>query len=75
MLGNVQSARHANEADPQPRGNKAPVLSHSSGSESAWRKDCDIRPLDEHNLPRPETVESLFMMWRITGDPIYRDWG
>jgi len=25
-----------------------------------------------HNLLRPETVESLFIMFRITRDPIYR---
>ena len=24
---------------------------------------------------RPETVESLFYMWRVTRDPIYREWG
>ena len=30
---------------------------------------------DAHNLLRPETVESLFVMWRVTGDVTYRDWG
>ena len=24
---------------------------------------------------RPETVESFFYMWRITGDPLYQEWG
>ena len=24
---------------------------------------------------RPETVESLFVLWRVTGDSMYRDWG
>eukprot|EP01060_Flectonema_neradi_P033621 TRINITY_DN5697_c0_g1_i1.p1 TRINITY_DN5697_c0_g1~~TRINITY_DN5697_c0_g1_i1.p1 ORF type:complete len:601 (+),score=75.46 TRINITY_DN5697_c0_g1_i1:149-1951(+) len=24
---------------------------------------------------RPETVESLFYLWRVTRDPIYREWG
>lgn len=24
---------------------------------------------------RPETVESLFILHRVTGDPIYQDWG
>ena len=24
---------------------------------------------------RPETVESYFLMWRLTKDPKYRDWG
>jgi len=28
-----------------------------------------------HNLLRPETVESLFYMWRFTHDPKYREWG
>ena len=29
----------------------------------------------KHSLLRPETVESLFILWRLTGDPIYREWG
>ena len=29
----------------------------------------------KHNLLRPETVESLFVLWRVTGRPVYRDWG
>eukprot|EP00741_Cyanophora_paradoxa_P023311 tig00000254_g22518.t1 len=28
-----------------------------------------------HNLLRPETVESLFYLWRYTHDPQYREWG
>jgi hypothetical protein len=40
-----------------------------------WKKDFNIKPADAHNLQRPETVESLFYMWRITGDDIYREWG
>lgn len=40
-----------------------------------WKQDYIVKPLDAHNLQRPETVESLFMMWRITEDPIYREWG
>lgn len=40
-----------------------------------WKKDYIIKPMDSHNLQRPETVESLFYMWRISGDPIYREWG
>lgn len=42
---------------------------------SSWKQDYIVKPLDAHNLQRPETVESLFMMWRITGDPVYREWG
>ncbi|KAI1324339.1 glycoside hydrolase family 47 protein [Xylariaceae sp. FL0255] len=40
-----------------------------------WERDLIVKPLDAHNLQRPETVESLFVMWRITEDPVYRDWG
>lgn len=28
-----------------------------------------------HHLIRPETVESLFVLWRLTKDPIYREMG
>ena len=28
-----------------------------------------------HYLLRPETVESLFLMWRVTADQRYRQWG
>lgn len=42
---------------------------------AAWKRDYIVKPLDAHNLQRPETVESLFMMWRITEDPLYREWG
>ncbi|KAH7104958.1 glycoside hydrolase [Auriculariales sp. MPI-PUGE-AT-0066] len=30
---------------------------------------------DARYLLRPETVESLFIAWRLTGDQKYRDWG
>ncbi|KAJ2905119.1 glycoside hydrolase family 47 protein [Zalerion maritima] len=40
-----------------------------------WRQDFDVHANDRHNLQRPETVESLFYMWRITGDEKYREWG
>lgn len=40
-----------------------------------WRRDIDIHAQDQHNLQRPETVESLFYMYRITGDETYRHWG
>ena len=33
-----------------------------------------VKPLDAHNLLRPETVESLFVMWRATHNETYRDW-
>jgi len=39
-----------------------------------WKQDFIVKSGDNHNLQRPETVESLFYMWRITGDVIYREW-
>lgn len=57
-------------------------LSHLTGDERYWRRaeramqvleDFVIKPLDAHNLQRPETVESLFVMWRVTGDLVYRE--
>jgi endoplasmic reticulum Man9GlcNAc2 1,2-alpha-mannosidase len=50
-------------------------LPSTDNSEVKWKKDYIIKPLDAHNLQRPETVESLFVMWRITNNPIYREWG
>ncbi|ANB13668.1 mannosyl-oligosaccharide 1,2-alpha-mannosidase [Sugiyamaella lignohabitans] len=37
--------------------------------------DFTIKRNDGHNLQRPETVESLFILWRLTKNPIYREWG
>ncbi|XP_069791897.1 endoplasmic reticulum mannosyl-oligosaccharide 1,2-alpha-mannosidase-like isoform X2 [Narcine bancroftii] len=38
-------------------------------------KDVEVKPADRHNLLRPETVESLFYMYRLTQDKKYQDWG
>ncbi len=45
------------------------------GDEFVGHEDFIIKAGDAHNLQRPETVESLFYMWRITGDEKYRQWG
>ena len=45
------------------------------GAHAGWKDDYIIKVNDRHNLQRPETVESLFYMWRITGDEKYREWG
>lgn len=65
---------HADEAALQPTPG-ASTLPPSENSPAAWKKDFIVKPRDAHNLQRPETVESLFMMWRITEDPVYREWG
>ena len=44
-------------------------------SRAVGHADYVIKAADAHNLQRPETVESLFYMWRITGDLTYRNWG
>ncbi|KAK4038745.1 amino acid permease [Parachaetomium inaequale] len=59
---------------PESAPHKAPT-DFDPAPDAAWRKDFDVRPFDSHNLQRPETVESLLYMWRITGDARYRDWG
>lgn len=38
---------------------------------SNYRHDIIIHPADRHNLLRPETVESLFILYRITEDQKY----
>lgn len=39
-------------------------------------KDWHIKNrFDSRYILRPETVESLFLGWRMTGDPKYREWG
>lgn len=31
--------------------------------------------MDAHSLLRPEAFEAWFYLYRITGDPIYQQWG
>jgi mannosyl-oligosaccharide alpha-1,2-mannosidase len=38
-------------------------------------KDQDFSPQVSTYLLRPETVESLFILNYLTGDPVYREWG
>ena len=38
-------------------------------------EDFDIGRGAPHYLLRPETVESFFVLYHLTGDPIYREWG
>lgn len=68
----------------QPTG-LAPEISHfrmveETGSpklaeDNSLQQDLFVKPLDKHYLLRPETVESLFYMFRITGNTMYQDWG
>mmetsp|Transcript_160159 Transcript_160159/g.282481 ORF Transcript_160159/g.282481 Transcript_160159/m.282481 type:complete len:508 (+) Transcript_160159:45-1568(+) len=50
-------------------------LTTSGLAPESWSFDDDgIHPLDSHYRLRPETLESLFLLHRITGDTKYRDW-
>jgi hypothetical protein len=45
---------------------------HDGGNKSSeYINDIIIRPADRHNLLRPETVESFFVLYRITEDLKY----
>ncbi|EWZ50710.1 Mannosyl-oligosaccharide 1,2-alpha-mannosidase [Fusarium oxysporum] len=50
-------------------------VNFDTSPDAEWRKDFTVKSGDVHNLQRPETVESLFYMWRITNDNRYREWG
>ncbi|XP_008297215.1 endoplasmic reticulum mannosyl-oligosaccharide 1,2-alpha-mannosidase [Stegastes partitus] len=52
----------------------SPEIAHFS-LQSTDGRDVIVKPADRHNLLRPETVESLFYMYRFTKDTKYRDWG
>lgn len=41
---------------------------------SMYANDIIIKPADRHNLLRPETVESLFVLYRITKDTKYENY-
>lgn len=58
---------------PESAIHKAPTKLDPKDEE--WKQDFVIKQNDVHNLQRPETVETLFYMWRITGDVMYREWG
>ncbi|KAG9196329.1 Mannosyl-oligosaccharide 1,2-alpha-mannosidase [Alternaria panax] len=69
------------ELDDPPKMYRTEILASKSELDPSvadgegWKADFDLKPADTHNLQRPETVESLLYMWRITGDDIYREWG
>lgn len=44
-------------------------------AKSNWRTDFSIPKASAYNLQSSETVQSLFYLWRITGDLVYREIG
>ena len=57
----------------------APVTAHASaGVAPEFVRFDAVRGMyngQNHNLLRPETAESLFILWRVTKDPLYREQG
>ncbi|KAL7063036.1 hypothetical protein AAHC03_0587 [Spirometra sp. Aus1] len=52
----------------------SPEITHFNFAEDS-PKDFYVKKGDAHCILRPETVESLFYLYRITKDPLYRTWG
>lgn len=44
-------------------------------TKSNEENDIWFKPTDVHNLQRPETIESIYYMYKLTGDVKYRKWG
>ncbi|KAF0693875.1 Aste57867_15217 [Aphanomyces stellatus] len=52
----------------------APEIVHFN-TDVADEPDILVMPSDAFNILRPETVESLMVLYRVTGDATYREWG
>ncbi|KAF3696306.1 Endoplasmic reticulum mannosyl-oligosaccharide 1,2-alpha-mannosidase [Channa argus] len=52
----------------------SPEIVHFNMHQGSTR-DIDAKLADRHNLLRPETVESLFYLYRFTKDHKYQAWG
>lgn len=52
-------------------------LKKYSPPDALWSTEGDffVKKSDTHNLQRPETVETLYYLYKITGDIKYREWG
>ncbi|XP_078106444.1 mannosidase, alpha, class 1B, member 1b isoform X2 [Sander vitreus] len=52
----------------------SPEIVHFNMHQGSTR-DIEVKLADRHNLLRPETVESLFYLYRFTKDQKYQEWG
>ena len=52
--------------------NEAGGFKSGSGKGSS---DFYVKPNDSHYLLRPETIESLWYLYYVTGNKTYQDWG
>ena len=64
----LQSAAAGDTGIVSPCSNQDPRASHALTRSRS-------RLQDAHNLLRPETLESMFVLWRVTRRPVYREWG
>ncbi|CAJ1941752.1 unnamed protein product [Sphenostylis stenocarpa] len=46
-----------------------------AGENYYFRPDEDMTVGTSWNIQRPETIESLFYLWRFTGNKTYQEWG
>ncbi|KAG9146800.1 hypothetical protein Leryth_005127 [Lithospermum erythrorhizon] len=46
-----------------------------AGENYFFNEDQDMSVGTSWNILRPETIESLFYLWRLTGNKTYQDWG
>ena len=55
----------------------APEITHFNWEESRSGAGDDFytKPADSHYLLRPETIESLWYLYYVTGNKTYQDWG
>jgi len=52
----------------------APEITHFNSAPSSTT-DFYVKPADSHYLLRPETIESLWYLYYVTGNKTYQDWG
>ncbi|KAL5187452.1 Mannosyl-oligosaccharide 1,2-alpha-mannosidase MNS1 [Glycine soja] len=46
-----------------------------AGENYYFRNGHDMSVGTSWNIQRPETIESLFYLWRFTGNKTYQEWG
>ncbi len=52
----------------------SPEIAHFNTYEGA-KQDLYVKDADKHNLLRPETIESLYYMYKITNKKKYQEYG
>ena len=55
--------------------NEARKFASGGGGGGTSASDFYVKPNDSHYLLRPETIESLWYLYYVTGNKTYQDWG